>query len=138
MGKAVAGEHGVEVVGQAVLVEVCARHVHGDGHTGKSRLAPLLDVCAGHLPQAQVNLVDDALALEQRHETVGREEAELGVLPAYEGLGPDEGAGAYVHLGLQVQQELAFRHGLVHVVEQHEALLQLTAQRVVVVRHAPA
>lgn len=96
--------------------------VHGDG----DELAPGLGVAlqeGRHLIQhVEIQLDNAAAVFQDGDELVGIEDGPVGLLPADQGLGTDDGQVGQRELGLEVELELVVLHG------PDEAVHQLVGQ----------
>ena len=115
----VRGEELGDLARQALVEQVAGGQVHRDGQR-PAGIGPGARLREGGVQDVAGERADQPGVLGERDELVGKDQAALGVLPAHQGLGADDLAGADADLGLVVQDELAAVQRPAQVPEQRE------------------
>ena len=97
---------------EARVCELAGRHVDTHDRGIPALRAPLRHLADGLFEHPRTDLQDQRGLLGHRNEAPRRHPAQLRTLPAQQGLGLGQAAGAGTVDGLVMQKQLALRHGL--------------------------
>ena len=100
------------------------REIDRHGRHIQAPAAPFAQLAAGLAQRPGAQLADQAAFLGQRDEACGRDIAELGMVPARQGLDAVQAAVLEVELGLVVQVQAAAAQRIAQCGLQHQALLR--------------
>ena len=115
---------------EARVCELAGRHVDTHDRGIPALRAPLRHLADGLFEHPRTDLQDQRGLLGHRNEAPRRHPAQLRTLPAQQGLGLGQAAGAGTVNGLVMQKQLALRHGLALPDQYHRDLATLLLDEV--------